>query len=64
MGLSAAYIATMRGFGIKGDLDDYQGMRSVGVTAEFVRKLRSRGIKTTDPDEVTSLRAGGGDSDP
>jgi beta-lactamase regulating signal transducer with metallopeptidase domain len=64
MGLSAAYIAAMRGFGIKGDLDDYQGMRSVGVTAEFVRKLRSRGNTTTDPDELTSLRAGGGDSDP
>jgi beta-lactamase regulating signal transducer with metallopeptidase domain len=64
MGLSAAYIAAMRGFGIKGDLDDYQGMRSVGVTAEFVRKLRSRGNTTTDPDELTSLRAGGGDNAP
>ena len=64
MGLSAAYIAAMRGFGIKGDLDDYQGMRSVGVTADFVRKLRARGNTTTDPDELTSLRAGGGDSDP
>jgi bla regulator protein BlaR1 len=64
MGLSAAYIAAMRGFGIKGDLDDYQGMRSVGVTANFVRKIRARGNNTTDPDELTSLRASGGDSDP
>jgi beta-lactamase regulating signal transducer with metallopeptidase domain len=64
MGLSAAYIAAMRGFGIKGDLDDYQGMRAVGVTADFVRKLRSRGINTTDPDELTSVRAAGGDRDP
>jgi hypothetical protein len=64
MGLSAAYIAAMRGFGIKADLDDYQGMRAVGVTANFVRKLRARGNNTTDPDELTSLRAAGGDSDP
>jgi beta-lactamase regulating signal transducer with metallopeptidase domain len=64
MGLSAAYIAAMRGVGIKGDLDDYQGMRSVGVTADFVRKLRARGITTTDPDELTSLRAAGGNGDP
>jgi bla regulator protein BlaR1 len=54
----------MRGFGIKGDLDEYQGMRSVGVTADFVRRLRSRGIKTTDPDELTSLRAAGSAGDP
>ena len=64
MGLSAAYIAAMRRFGIKGDLDDYQGMRSVGVNADFVRRLRSRGIKTTDPDELTSLRAAGSAGDP
>lgn len=64
MGLSAAYIAAMRGFGIKGDLGDYQGMRSVGVTANFVRKLRARGNKTTDPDELTSLRAVNGNPDP
>jgi hypothetical protein len=54
----------MRRYGINGTLYDYQGMRAVGVTANFVAKLRKRGINITSPGKLTELRAVNEDPDP
>lgn len=57
--LSIPYINAMRAEGFNVGLDDYTGMRAVGVTTAYVRELRSLGLKDIDADEITGLRAVG-----
>jgi len=64
MGLDPSYIAAMHRYGINGAPQDYQGMQAVGVTADFVSKLRKRGITITSPHQLTELRAANDDPDP
>jgi hypothetical protein len=57
--LSPAYIRAMRAEGFDVSLEDYIGMRAVGVTTAYVRELRAMGLKALDADDVTGLRAVG-----
>jgi hypothetical protein len=38
-------------------------MISLGITPEYVRRLRARGIRVTSPDKLTSMKALGFDPD-
>ncbi len=57
--LSPAYIQAMRAEGFNVSLDDYVGMRAVGVTTAYVRDLQAMGLKRLSADDVTGLRAVG-----
>lgn len=57
--VSTAYINAMRAEGFNVSLDDYTGMRAVGVTTAYVRDLEAMGLKNLDADDVTGLRAVG-----
>lgn len=57
--LSPAYIRAMRAEGFDESLDDYMGMRAVGVTTAYIRDLRAMGLKSLSADDVTGLRAVG-----
>lgn len=61
--IEPAYIGAMRRLGVNGSIDDYQGMISLGITPDYVRRLRARGIRVTSPDKLTSMKALGFDPD-
>nr|WP_294814234.1 M56 family metallopeptidase [uncultured Sphingomonas sp.] len=61
--IDPAYIGAMRRLGVNGSIDDYQGMISLGITPDYVRRLRARGIRVTSPDKLTSMKALGFDPD-
>jgi bla regulator protein BlaR1 len=61
--IEPAYIGAMRRLGVNGSVDDYQGMISLGITPDYVRRLRARGIRVTSPDKLTSMKALGFDPD-
>jgi len=61
--LDPGYLGEMRRLGVQGSIDDYQGMIALGVTPQYVRRLRARGINVTSPDKLTELKALGFDPD-
>ncbi|HUP67418.1 MAG TPA: M56 family metallopeptidase [Sphingomicrobium sp.] len=60
LGLTGPYIRAMRAAGVRGDLDDFAQLRTLGVDPGFVARARKAGVDVSDVDELAQLRALGG----
>jgi beta-lactamase regulating signal transducer with metallopeptidase domain len=59
VGVTPAYITTMRGLFPELTVRQVSGMRAVGVTPEFVSEMRAAGLQVSSAREATSLAAVG-----
>ncbi len=59
VGVTPAYINTMRGLFPNLTIRQVSGLRAVGVTSEFISEMRSAGIQITSAREASSLAAVG-----
>ena len=56
IGLTGAYVQAMRAAGVRGDLDDFVQLHTLGIDPGFVQRARKRGYSTSDPDDIVELR--------
>jgi hypothetical protein len=57
IGLTGSYVRAMRQAGVRGDLDDFVSLRSVGVDPALAMRARKAGYSTIAADELIQLRA-------
>ena len=59
VGLNGSYVRSMKAVGVRGTLDDYVELWTVGVRPDFVKRLRAAGYTTSDPDKLVEMQAVG-----
>ena len=64
MGITGRYAREMNAAGARVSIEDLVAMKAVGVTPDFVRRARSRGIDTRNSDAVIELFVTGRGIDP
>jgi hypothetical protein len=57
IGLSGDYVRAMRSAGIRGDLDDFVELRSVGIDPALAARAKAAGVHLRTPDDLIQLRA-------
>jgi hypothetical protein len=57
IGLTGSYVRAMKQAGVRGDLDDFVSLRTVGVDPAFAMRARKAGYPTIAADELIQLRA-------
>jgi bla regulator protein BlaR1 len=64
VGLTGSYVRAMKEAGVRGDLDDFVSLRTVGVDPSFAMRARKAGHSTIAADDLIELRALGRMSPP
>jgi bla regulator protein BlaR1 len=64
VGLTGSYVRAMKQAGVRGDLDDFVSLRTVGVDPSFAMRARKGGHPTIAADDLIELRALGRMSPP
>ena len=57
VGLTGDYVSAMRAAGIRGDLEDFVQLRSVGVDPSFAARTKASGLSVSSADELLRLHA-------
>jgi len=60
IGLTGGYVRQLRNAGVRGDLDDFVQMRTMGIDPSFVERARRAGYTKLDADKLVELQALGG----
>jgi beta-lactamase regulating signal transducer with metallopeptidase domain len=57
IGLSGDYVRAMRSAGIRGDLDDFVELRSVGIDPALAARAKAAGVRLRTSEDLIQLRA-------
>ena len=64
VGVNGGYVRSLKALGVRGDMDDFVQLRSLGVTPELVQRARKAGVDVTDIDELVELATVGRSTPP
>jgi hypothetical protein len=63
-GVTGGYVRSLKALGVRGDMDDFVQLRSLGITPELVTRARNAGVDVSDIDELVELATVGHSTPP
>jgi hypothetical protein len=57
IGLTGGYVRAMKAAGVRGDLNEFIELKTLGIDPAFVQRARKAGFSTSDPSDLAEIRA-------